>query len=354
MPRITLALGLLACSLTAWAEPYIAIEQGLQCSACHTNPSGGGQRTAYGNIYAQTQMPATGNAAGRNVWNGRLGEWFSVGANARYSATQTDIDGLDTNLNFATERASLYLAAEVNDRLTLYIDQQVAPNGSLNREAWAKFQFGSYYLKVGKMWMPFGWRLEDDESFVRQLSGINMTQGDDGVELGWESSGYTAQISVTNGNGGRAERDDGKQISVRLSKTFNAMTLGISALTNNTDNVDRQALGLFAGLRTGPVSWLFEYDMLNDDLPSGIDVDTDASLFEANWLISKGHNLKFTAEYLFNIDMGDETDERYSVVYETTPWPFTQIRAGYRQRDSDNPDPLRNYGEGFVQIHGFF
>ena len=52
--------------------------------------------------------------------------------------------------------------------------------------------------------------------------------------------------------------------------------------------------------------------------------------------------------------MGDETDERYSVVYETTPWPFTQIRAGYRQRDSDNPDPLRNYGEGFVQIHGFF
>ena len=57
---------------------------------------------------------------------------------------------------------------------------------------------------------------------------------------------------------------------------------------------------------------------------------------------------------LFNIDVGDETDERYSVVYGTTPWAFAQIRAGYRQCDSDNPDSLRNYGEGFVQIHGFF
>ncbi|MBT5702612.1 MAG: hypothetical protein HOI67_14285 [Gammaproteobacteria bacterium] len=45
------------------------------------------------------------------------------------------------------------------------------------------------------------------------------------------------------------------------------------------------------------MSQLYRYGMLNDDLSSGIDVDTDASLFDANWLISKGHNLKFTAEY---------------------------------------------------------
>ena len=105
---------------------------------------------------------------------------------------------------------------------------------------------------------------------------------------------------------------------------------------------------LSSGIDVDTDASLFEYGMLNDDLPSGIDVDTDASLFDANWLISEGHNLKFTAEYLFNIDVGDETDQCYSVVYGTTPWPFAQIRAGYRQCDSDNPDLLRNYAEGFV------
>ena len=115
-----------------------------------------------------------------------------------------------------------------------------------------------------------------------------------------------------------------------------------------------KGIPLSSRAKQGPVSQLYRYDRLNDDLLSGIDVDTDASLLDANWLISKGHNLKFTAEYLFNIDVGDETDQCYSVVYGTTPWPVAQIKAEYRQCDSDNPDPLRNYGEGFVQIHGFF
>ena len=89
---------------------------------------------------------------------------------------------------------------------------------------------------------------------------------------------------------------------------------------------------LSSGIDVDTDASLFEYGMLNDDLPSGIDVDTDASLFDANWLISEGHNLKFTAEYLFNIDVGDETDQCYSVVYGTTPWPFAQIRPSAQLR----------------------
>ena len=37
------------------------------------------------------------------------------------------------------------------------------------------------------MYLPFGYRLEDDNAFVRSLSGINMQAPDEGVELGFES-----------------------------------------------------------------------------------------------------------------------------------------------------------------------
>ncbi len=46
--------------------------------------------------------------------------------------------------------------------------------------------------------------------------------------------------------------------------------------------------------------------------------------------------------------------DSYRRVYGTTPWHVAIIKAEYRQCDSDNPDPLGNYGEGFVEIHGFF
>ena len=222
----------------------------------------------------------------------------------------------------------------------------------MNREAWIRYAKEGFYIKAGRMFVPFGWRLEDNTAFVRQLSGINMLQGDDGIELGWERGSLQTQLAVTNGAGGGSERDDGKQFSGRFMTVNRGWQLGVSVLDNNTDTVDRQAYGIFAGARTGPVAWLFEYDRIEDQAPGTADTELDVALLEANWQPARGHNVKATIESI-DFDGSVEEQQRFSLLYELTPLPFVQLRFGVRERTSDDPNPFFDSSEAFVELHGF-
>lgn len=345
---------LMACGAApASAEPWLAVREGLACGACHVNPSGGGLRTPFGNGYAQQQLPARPLGDEAPAWNGGFGDRFAFGANARVSAQQTEQDDRDDHLDFGVDRTTLYLGAQLGERVSLYVDQQVAPGGSLNREAWAKLDGGSFYLKAGRMFLPFGWRLEDNGAFVREVTGVNMNQGDDGVEVGFERPGVSWQLAATNGNGGSGEVDDGKLFATRAALIRSRWQLGVSALRNDTDAGERTMAGLFVGLRTGPVSWLAEIDRVEDEGADGVDREEDVGLLEANVLLARGHNLKLTAEGRW-FDDGREDRYRLSGVYEYFPWAFAQLRLGIRGRTSDADEAAANSELAFAQLHVFF
>jgi hypothetical protein len=340
----------------AWAEPYLAAREGLACSNCHVNPTGGGLRTVFGNAYSQQQLAAAPLAADAPAWTGLLAERIALGANARAAARQTELDDRDDNLDFGVDRVSLYLGADLG-RASLYVDQQVAPGGSLNREAWGKLDLGAWYIKAGRMFLPFGWRLEDDSAFVREVTGVTMTQGDDGLEVGFESAGVSWQLAATNGNGGGPEVDDGKLFSTRAALIRPGWQAGISAYRNDTDDAERTILGAFLGVRTGPVTWLAEFDQVEDEIDAAAgEQQQGVALLEANVTVWDGHNLKLTAEGLLPDDDGDDVEDvyRFSAVYEYFPWAFTQVRLGVRVLDSDDPAAELNGEEAFVQLHLFF
>jgi hypothetical protein len=347
---------LLCLAATVSAEPYIAIDKGLQCSACHTHAAGAGKRTAYGNIYAQTEMPSRPVEDTSDLWTGQINRWLAVGGNLRARYQYTDNDAAEDRSAFDVTRGNIYIEASMlNDRLSVYFDQQIAPSSSINREAYVLLKGKKFRFTAGQFYLPYGLRLQDDSAFVRRVTGINLTNPDRGVQLGFESSRWSSALSVTNGSGGGSETDNGKQASFMTSYVRNRWRVGVSANHNDSDGGDRSMANIFGGLKTGPVAWLFEVDAIRDELPTGTDQDGMAGIVEANWRPVRGHNFKFSYEYFDpDTDASGDNVTRWSALYELTPFAFLQARFGARSNDGPPNVVGANTDVIFAELHGFF
>lgn len=360
---VLVALALVAGRVSA--EPYIAVANGLKCATCHVNPTGGGKRTIYGMAYARNQLAARTvlrdpSEAG---WMSRVNQWLGIGGDLRGSYRETNVRSanvlsLRDSSDFDLTRGTVYLEVRpIPDLLTVYVDEQIAPGNALNREVYLLVtpQHGKYSVKVGQFFLPFGLRLQDDSAFVRQRSGLNFDTPDDGIELGLELPRWSAQAALTNGTAGAGRVNAKRQLSLSASYVLPRWRVGASLNRNEDPLGDRTMQGLFAGWRTGPIAWLAELDFVRDELPGGGSRDIYATLFEGNWRIARGHNLKVTYEFLDPSDTASEDEqERYSAVWEYGPTQLSQLRVGYRSYNGVPSLPLTNRNEAFLELHVYF
>lgn len=350
-------VGLIAAQ-AAFAEPYFAVQEGLKCVACHTNPTGGGMRNAFGSTWGQRTLPSRYVDVGAEPWTGAVSRYLSVGTNLRASGTYTDIPDEDSQNEFDVDEARLYVELNaIPDRLSIYFDQRIAPGGSTNLEAYARYWSSkhTWYVKAGQMYLPYGLRLEDDSAFIREVPGINFSTPDRGVEVGLELEHWSAQLAFTNGTAGGPEDDQGKQYSAKVEYVQSMWRVGVSGNFNDSDAGERTLGGVFAGLRTGPIAWLGEVGYISDEGFADGERKQQVGLIEGNWLIRKGHNLKVTAEYFEPDDDVDEDERsRYSIVYEHTPMQFLQVRLGARIYDGIPQNNLDNRKLAFIQVNGYF
>jgi hypothetical protein len=77
-------------TLPAAAEPYLAVREGMRCSACHVNMNGGGKRTdlvathARDVLHYPTFLGRFSNPA--ELFNGEINKYVGMGADLRASA----------------------------------------------------------------------------------------------------------------------------------------------------------------------------------------------------------------------------------------------------------------------------
>jgi hypothetical protein len=354
--------GLLAVSCmvasVAQAEPYLAVQQGLKCGVCHVNPTGGGLRTVFGDLFAQNNLPANKVDAGADNWIGQISSFLRVGGDLRFDGELRQAPHTSSVQQFSLEQVRVYLEANViPDRLLVYVDEQVAPGGALNREAYGVFWSAAHewYVKAGQMYLPFGLRLQDQSAFVLTSSGINMTTPDQGVEVGWLRGPWEAQFAVSNGTAGGSVTSAGKQFSGQLIYVVPRWRVGLAANSNDQSVGHKNAVAVFGGLRTGPIAWLGQAELVSDQSIANNQGRMLATLVEADWLLARGNNLKLTDEF-FNPDRqaGHGEQTRWSLVYELTPIQFVQIRAGFRYSDGIPQDNSQHERLYFIELHGFF
>jgi hypothetical protein len=357
-----LAMALCFAALRAEAEPYLAVQMGLKCGQCHVNPTGGGLRTTFGDIFAQTLLPQNHIDTGADTWTGDINRFLRIGGDLRFDGEITQEPHTKTVSTFDNQQTRVYLEANViPERLLVYVDEQVAPNGAQNREAYGVYWSANHdwYVKAGQMYLPFGLRLQDQSAFIQTASGINMTTPDQGVEFGWERGHWDGQFVISNGKAGGLDTENGKQYSGQLAWVESMFRVGAAANFNNKQAGNRTAFALFGGLRTGPVSWLAQAEFIHDQsVVEGTAINGQrqvATLAEANWLIAKGNNLKITSEF-FDPDraVSHNNQTRWSAVYEWTPIQFVQLRGGVRFNDGIPQVDTQHIKLYFIELHGFF
>ena len=354
----TIYLSFLFCSLLAptnaraGEEPYLSVRTGLRCSQCHTNRTGGGGRTAFGIMYAQTML----GMRKFEFRNRLLNDFVAVGGNLRVlaSGTPTETTPRTTiGLHEATVQVEVRV---VSDVLAFYVDQTLGPTNASNREAFALLERLPLngYLKVGKFLLPYGWRLVDDAEYIRQRTGFTYQTPDQGVEVGIEPGPLSLFVSLTNGTQGADENNNGKQVTATAAIVLPRFTLGASASRNDGLTGRRDVVGAFGGFNLGRFAVLGEADLIIDSAVERTDKEQLVGFVEGDFLAVPGLNLKVTYGYLDrDRTVAQDAKTRLRLGIEAFPIQFLQI-SGFYTLLQDIPQATTDLDRISLEFHVYF
>lgn len=345
------------------AEPYLAIREGKSCAACHVNRTGAGMRNDYGNIYSQTLLPmkALGKTPPNPIFIPRLNDSVSLGGALRVSNQSGFPDEGDDTNGFEINEGNLYVEARIlPDFLTFYLDQSFGAGGTSSREAFVMVSGAQTKLsfKAGRMILPYGLAVWDDDAFIRRRTGFNFSVQDIGVQLGWQPPNWDLNATVSNGTQGGTENNKEKQVTASASWIHPRGRFGGSYTVNRGVGAKRQIAGVSAGVHYGRFDLLGEFDVIQDEDDDGKlqkHGDQRVAYGEANLLLTQGLSLKFAYDYWDPFtDVGE--DQRSMVRFGVEPFiaPFLQVRLFYRHREAPPQIERENRDDVFLEVHAFF
>jgi len=350
------------------AEPYLAIQEGYQCSKCHVNMTGGGKRTEFGNIYVQTRLanrfwnwrdivgeldeddenPSKSDSSS-SFFSGRLNDYIAIGADLRMRYEQTKTPSNPTQDVFNQGKQNVYLQVDLIPEHVMFY--QTLSGGGDAREIFGLLKWNSFYVKAGEFFLPYGLRLLEDSAVTRAVTGFTYGTTDAGVEVGFEPNNWAIHIAATNGTGASLETNRSKRLTASVAHVHKGFRVGGSYSTDkDARGIETEIYGIHGGTQLGRVGILAELDVIDDSTDEEF-----VSIVELNLLLSRGNNLKFSYEYHDPSDaIAQNARERFSLVWEPFLNQFTQFRAGVRDNRGIPQSNVQNKTDYFLELHLFF
>jgi hypothetical protein len=365
------------------------VREGFQCAGCHVNVSGGGKRTDLVTTHAQEVLRypdyLSTFSAPTDHFTGEINKYVSVGANLRASYTAIFQDAPDAqgrvenNTAFrsrleetsvdVTEAVGYFEVRLIPERLSLYVDQRVAPNTN-NREAWAMLRGLPWngFVKAGRMFLPYGLQLQDDRAFIRggnngsASTGFSFEQQQAAFEFGFQPDPISFLFAVS--DGGPSDRD------IQVTGTLSAMLTDLPVVRNlllgssfsrvGPSDTETVVFGFFAGTNLERLTVLGEVDFRSDRnaTTGGERLGTFIAYAEANYLLLDWLNVKAAFDYADDdgdlSSRRDDSENRVSVGLEPFLNRFVQPRIFYRVGNGVRSQPTHNQDELLVELHTFF
>ncbi|MBI3848379.1 MAG: hypothetical protein HY292_27415 [Planctomycetes bacterium] len=380
MKGLLAAIVMFALAGAAHAEPYLALREGYKCSQCHVNKTGGGMRTSFGSIYAQTRLPSTVLGAKDDAGDSptifrtaeaarylRSGPFFdtwladrvAIGGDFRTRYTQTRTPQAKDSSSFDVQEGRAYLQFDlVPDAMTFYVDETLGPGSAGSREIFALFTGLPYdgWIKAGKFLTPYGIRIYDDTSFIRETTGFNYNTPDNGVEFGFERGVFSAALAIQNGTAGGPEDNQSKLVSLVMTHTFSDFRLGDAVAYNPSSTNRRFVFGEFAGVQLGRLGVIAEADLIRDENKDTGDVKRQLATFlETDLEVCRGVNLRTVIDFLDpDKAIGENARTRFSVGAQWFVTPSVELNLFLKLNDSVPQHPEEKTDFLIGELHLFF
>lgn len=388
MTAAALVVAGIALARVAGAEPYIAVREGLPCSACHVNVTGGGMRTDLVRTHARDILHYPlffGRfSSPPEYFTGDINKYLALGADLRVSDTaifqENPVNGrVDNNTVFKgtlqsnsidVNQFTVYGEARlIPEYLIAYIDQRFAPTVD-NREAWLMLRGvlpWEGFVKAGQMFLPYGLQIWDDSAFIRAgrngsaRTGFSFNASQAGLEVGAQPGPMSVFVAVTDGPSG----DRSAQITGTVYGMFadlpviRSVFVGGSGSYVQPPGSEQTIFGFFGGTNFERLTLLGEADFLSVRNPqsNGQNLGHFISYVEADYLFFGWLNFKVAVDYSdwdgSAARSVDDAENRVLFGFEPFWNRFLQTRLFFAIGNGVESQPTHNQNVLYFEIHGF-
>jgi hypothetical protein len=295
-----------------------------------------------GLYYGATELPATGVTTPPK-FTPRLNEFIAMGGDFRtlYLVPRDDAS------TFFQMQGDLYIAVNPTAQLTLYLD----------RGLYGSFEiFGLYrdlpaggYLKIGRFIPPYGLKLADHTSFIRDDLGFGSRGKETGVEGGVTPGPFTLQVAVVNGNGENLfDENTPKAVSLLASGHYRFFTIGGSFYRNETPGGIRTLGGVFGTVAIWKLVYLGEGDWETND-PGD---DRFAAYHELDVAIRRGIDVEMKYDFIDpSRRIRDDARHRVGAGVSVIPVPSVEVEVLYYV---NRETPNRKNDQFVTGVHVWF